>query len=178
MQNDNELIRGILSGSIEDQNQLYVKYRNTLNDYLTKKHQNLALESEDIVSDVLIKIFMNINDYDPQKYSFKTWCLGILKNHIIDIWRKKSVDLTYNDITHNSTLSCVNDVEKEILSEHFLSLCENASVTEIDHSYLELKYIYGYSYEDISAFTEITSTQLSNRVSYLKKKIKTKNPHH
>jgi len=179
MLNDNELIDGVVSGSLKHQKLLYNKYKKILINYIKRKHGNLVLESEDIVSDVLIKIFMNINKYDFKKHTFKTWCLGILKNHIIDEWRKNRIDLIYYETTNNNTLiSCTNDVEKEILSEYFLSLCKNASVTDIDHSFLELKYIHGFSYEEISAYTGISTTQLSNRVSYLKKKIKTKNPHY
>lgn len=178
MLHDDEIVAGVLSGSTKHQKDLYEKYKRVLINYIKKHHQNLIFESEDIVSDVLIKIFTNIEKFDAQKYVFKTWCLGILKNHIVDMWRKNKIDVTYYDTTYNVTLSCVNDIENEILNEYFMSLCENASVTKNDHSYLELKYIHGYSYEDISAYTGISATQLSNRISYLKKKIKIKNPHY
>ncbi len=45
--------------------------------------------AEDIVQEILIKIFQNLHRYNPH-YTLNTWIYGIARNHCLDFLRKES----------------------------------------------------------------------------------------
>ncbi len=54
-------------------------------------------DAPDIVSEIFIKVWKNINGFDPAKARFKTWLFTIARNTAIDFSRKKH-SLLFSDI--------------------------------------------------------------------------------
>ena len=57
-------------------------------------------DAPDLVQEVFIKIWRNLNRFDEQKASFKTWIFTIARNSITDFLRKKQ-SLLFSDLEKN-----------------------------------------------------------------------------
>jgi len=77
---------------------LYVRYNKELVDYLTGFIKNKFL-AEDLVQDSWIKVIKNINNIKNNR-TIKPWLLKIMKNTMIDYYRKncKEIDQELKDI--------------------------------------------------------------------------------
>jgi len=195
-QADINLIQSILKGNQGAQEVLYDKYKKIITDFLGKKY-SLYRDIEDDVSEILIKVFMNLETYDKTKSRFKSWVLSITKNHMIDKWRSNTV--CYVDGTGSYTTDCVTATcgssfvtssNTDALLTGTLSVnntadisFENCSsvnhittqISAVDYTLLDMKYVQGYNYDEIGNEFNLTSTTISNRVNYIKTKLKKNN---
>lgn len=170
---DEILIKKIMDGHIMSEYLLYNKYNEYLINYM-KERYNYQENIDDIVSEVLIKVFTKLKSYNNKKTNFKSWVINILKNHMIDIWRKKEPVVIYNTETYHDKIKNNSLGVEYILSEleGINELYSNVTLTKKDKDFFEMKYVYGFSYEDISCYSGISSTTICNRVNYIKRKIK------
>lgn len=178
---DIEIIQNILGGNEESECLLYNKYKKIIHDYLIKKYPEDHY-IDDHVSDILIKVFGSIHKYDHKKSKFKTWVITIVNNHMIDCYRSKFYvnDLsTINvDLTSDSVYGSLSDTSFATNTD-FNSFDNNNTITYIsnqlntdDFTILNMHYILGYSYNEIGSEFNITSSTVSNRVNYIKTKLK------
>jgi len=66
---------------------LIEKYEDKLTRYV-RRISGVSVESvEDIVQDVFLKVYINLNSYDPEK-QFSSWIYRIAHNETINFWRK------------------------------------------------------------------------------------------
>jgi len=203
--NDLELIDQIKSGSNKAEELLYTKYKQVITRYLRYKKYNI-FDLEDCVSEILIKIFTNLNKYDPSKSAFSTWVITIINNHAINkskvyansvqtisygtsgtiqlnctnsantcfITTNSNYDGTTASITTNSSaysyytsdLTTINAIDNSSTLTMISSM-----VNQKDFEMLKLKYVDGYSYDDLSVYYNDTKDRISNRVNYVKSKI-------
>lgn len=197
MQRDTVLIQNILEGNLEAEEILYEKYKKIITDFLGKKY-SLFNDVEDDVAEILIKVFMNISTYDVTKSKFKSWVFNIAKNHIIDKWRNNgTISLT------GSNTTCTISTEDALLnscittSTAMIGTCgtfttfnccagiefENCSsinhisnqLSPQDFTLLDMKYVQGYNYTEIGSEFNVSSSTISNRVNYIKTKLKKNN---
>jgi len=174
---DNELLNDIFNGGVASEEILYNKYKKILTAYIKNKYPTIY-DYEDIVSDVLIKVFLNLSNYKTKKGRFKSWVFTILKNHLIDVWKKNKIDLQYGDVYFEKNIT---DNDFTYWSETFYQdnmkvFCIETKINEGEFGLLELKYLHGYSYEDISCYYNSTPEILSNKVNHIKNKIKKTTP--
>jgi RNA polymerase sigma-70 factor (ECF subfamily) len=81
--------------------------------YITNKN-----DASDIVQETFIKVWKNINRFDYQKASFKTWIFAIARNTAIDFSRKKKI-LLFGDINNNNEENS-SSFEENIPDENIL----------------------------------------------------------
>lgn len=204
-----ELIKGVLDKNRVAEEKFYDKYKKIIEDYLKSKFPKIYNDDfDDCVSNILIKIFYNLDKYDPEKSSFKSWVLTITKHYMIDAWRCNVTvsNNVSNDNQINFTCSCKYESDENGLPEWtnniitspntftysndnntitLNSTCDFEicnSITHIsnqisssDFTLLNMKYIQGYEYCEIGKEFELTSSTVSNRVNYLKTKLKKNN---
>jgi len=194
---DQELIYEIINNNNQKaQNILYDKYKTYITNYLRKKYNNYY-DIEDDVSEILVKVFLNLNKYDKCKSSFNSWIFTIIKNHMIDKWR--SNDISYNLTTNNSgnyvsspslnikfnddnNSFATHDITMENIKLNYNKDFENSNIISYlksemsisDSMLLDMKYIYGYNYTEIGKEMNLSSSTVSNRVNYVKGKLKEK----
>ena len=87
--NDEERITLYKSGNEEVFRELINKYTSPLFNFtarLTDKNN-----ASDIVQETFIKVWKNINKFDINKASFKTWIFTVAKNTATDFLRKKRI---------------------------------------------------------------------------------------
>lgn len=126
---------------------------------------NNVEQAEELTSDIFVKIYKNLNEFDENKSKIGTWIMSITKNAIIDFFRtnKSSLNISMSDMvdddgnetfvyTDNSTPQ--KELEKkelgEIINSHILSL-ENENQQIVLDAFLNDQ----LSYEEISASMDI-----------------------
>lgn len=165
------LIKGILMHNKQMQNDFYLKYSDLVAKFLKVKYGNVV-DIEDVVSETLIKVFNNLNKYNPERGSVKTWIYNIAKNHLIDKLRREC-NKSYMNI-HDvdvSSLSVKIGNSNEFDSCDMLEYVSN-TIDNCDYTLLNMKYNLGYNYCEIGEEFNITSSTVSNKINYIKSKLK------
>lgn len=184
------LIQETMDGNQGAQKILYDKYRKIIKDYLHNKYRQYS-DIDDDVSEIIIKVFLNLSSYDETKAKFKSWVLFIARNHMVDKWRAGSITLTsFNSEVTTDTISCSNfNVDDNVSltlsnSEKYSSnntadfeACNSLSfissqLSASDYTMLNMKYLHGFNYSEIGAEFNLTSNTVSNKVNYIKTKLK------
>lgn len=188
-----------MEGSQEAQEILYEKYKKIITDYIGSKY-SLYYDIEDDVSEIMIKIIMGIESYDSKKSRFKSWAISIAKNHMIDKWRSNAGNpITLASGSSSVTLNCTTTSDSLYITSDstnfhdtyntFTSCCgagiefENCSsinhisnqLSAQDFTLLDMKYVQGYDYTEIGNEFNVSSSTISNRVNYIKSKLKKNN---
>lgn len=176
MLNDNyidiELIKNLLLGDKNSENLFYEKYSKFVKLFIISKYSDYH-DIDDDVSEIMIKVFLKLNQYDESKSKFSTWVCALTKNHIIDKWRRNGINYisNSNNIQYNSISSYSPDAfETTNMVDHLFT-----QVTSTDYDFLNMKYVEGYNYEEIGKRFNVTSSTVSNRVNYIKTKLKKNN---
>lgn len=132
---------------------------------------------EECVNDILFSIWENIDKYDCQKNSFKNWIGAISKYKAID-YKRKAV----NEIVHNNTGFESSDINKKSLNNHIDEKYYESLKEEVEQllDFLNPKdkkimvdyYLKGYKLEEISEMTGLKTSNLHNKLSRIRKKLR------
>ncbi|MEA3295799.1 MAG: sigma-70 family RNA polymerase sigma factor [Patescibacteria group bacterium] len=71
-------------------NKIYVDHYNNIFSFIKMKTNNIEV-AEEIVQDVFVKVFENLDLYDPNKSKLNTWLYTISNNSITDFYRKNAI---------------------------------------------------------------------------------------
>lgn len=137
--------------------------------YINSKVKN-KYDAEDILQDVFIKIYKNIDKLNEQT-NLRSWIFKITKNTIIDYYRKKkdiSVDINIleNDLEKNNNSDNMNEE---------ISRCLEIMILELPNKYqeiIELHDIKGMKHKEISEKLDITISCSKMRMQRAKTKLK------
>ncbi len=129
-------------------------------------YRNNTSSVEECTNDVFMKIWDNIDCFDIEKGTFKTWIMTISKFKAIDYKRKLAKDSDYGDID-NLPLSSEENIENAII----LKERRNEILTAISKMKEPDKYIFMKRYflnEDIDKIAKslsLTKAAVDNRLS-------------
>ena len=113
---DEEIIVLYKNGNQEAFKNLINKYTSSLYNFSARMvNKN---DASDIVQEIFIKVWKNINRFDEQKASFKTWIFAIARNTITDFLRKKR-NVLFSEIEKNNNEEN-NSFEENIPDEEIL----------------------------------------------------------
>jgi RNA polymerase sigma-70 factor (ECF subfamily) len=113
---DEEIIFLYKNGKPEAFKVLINRYTSPLYNFtarLTNKN-----DASDIVQEIFIKVWKNIQRFNPLKASFKTWIFTIARNTTIDFLRKKK-SLSFSDMEKNNDENA-NSFSENIPDENLL----------------------------------------------------------
>ncbi len=160
---DEEIINLYKGGNKEVFKELIDKYTSPLYNFtvrLTDKEN-----APDIIQDVFIKIWKNINSFDIEKSSFKTWLFTIAQNTIVDFWRKsKDVEgkkkiLSFSDLEdkNNDYVFSENIQDESLLPDEALQKLQdkellNKLIDKLPESYKTVLILH---YQEDITFLEI-----------------------
>lgn len=112
--------------------------------------------AQDIVQDVFLKVYINLNGFDPN-LKFSSWLYRIAHNETINHWRRNK-KRTANDVSWDNNEALKNIIRDEYDAEQAVyqkitneQLLE--SIKRIDEKYrivLVLNYLEGKSYQEIA----------------------------
>lgn len=89
-QSDHDLVRLAQKGSEKAYRELLDRYQRPVFSIIYRMVRDRE-RSEDLAQDTFVKVFNNIDRYDPQ-YKFSSWIFKIANNLAIDSLRKKELD--------------------------------------------------------------------------------------
>jgi len=164
---------------------LIQRYQDKLRRYILRIAGGVQNDADDILQDVFIKVYKNLNDYDP-KLKFSSWIYRITHNETISFLRK----INRKPTTYNFEIDAVKvkTIEEDLTLDQKL---DNAKVKEnllkiinnLDKKHQEvvmLRYVEDKDYQEISDILKkpqgTVATLLRQAKFQLKEEI-TKNKH-
>lgn len=169
----------IVKKCVSDSNFLAIlinRYEQKLDLYVRRKSNTTRDDRKDILQNVFIKVYKNINDFD-QGLKFSSWIYRIAHNEMIDWYRKEKTHpvLHFEDdeTIVNKIISDV-DVQKESIKKELRSHIEKVlqTLTPEYQEVVQLRFFEEKSYEEISDILQIPPGTVAIRINRVKKKLK------
>ncbi len=133
---------------------LMKRYEAKLLNYILKISNISREDGEDILQEVFIKAYQNLNDFDLN-YKFSNWIYSIAHNITISAFRKKKVrpqTVSWEDKDLNNLLESTLELEdtslQKLTYKHVLEKINQLPVKYKD--VLILKFVEGKDYQEIS----------------------------
>jgi len=177
---ENKTDEEIVALSLADQEyflHIIKRYKLKLYRYVLRISNIDPEEAEDILQEVFMKVYQNLNDFDDS-LKFSSWIYRITHNQVISNFRKitarpqkASVDLD-DDIVKNiaSELNLVQDLDAKILQASISKVLE-----KMDAKYREvliLKFLEEKSYNEISDIIKKPTGTVGSMMNRAKKEFK------
>lgn len=130
---------------------------------------------------------MNLKSFDASKSKFRSWVFSIAKNYMIDKWRcgSNTINCCQISLSNNNNFITSTNTNADNLIYYTTSNFKfenNDSINYIstqlspqDFTLLDMKYMQGYIYCEIGKEFNVTSSTISNRINYIKTKLKNNN---
>ncbi len=159
---------------------LMKRYEAKLLNYILKISNISREDGEDILQEVFIKAYQNLNDFDLN-YKFSNWIYSIARNATISAFRKKKVrpqTVSWEDKDLNNILESTLDVENTSLQKltykQILKIINRLPLKYKD--VLILKFMEGKDYREISDILHkpmgTIATLINRAKKYLKQELK------
>jgi len=151
----------------EEIEELYLKYRNNIYNYIYQLSHNKSA-SEELTQDTFLKVFKYFNGYDGRS-SVKTWLYKIARNTFLDYVRKSHINKEETTLEYDiaDTLDDYNTSDEKIVINKILS-----SLTETEKTLILLKDFHGFSYSEISSINGLNTGQVKTGIYRARKKFK------
>ena len=163
---------------------LMKRYEGKLLNYILRISNVSYQEGEDILQEIFIKIYRNLNDFND-KYKFSTWVYRIARNETISHYRKnnaKDKDLAI-DVEDDvfERIAADLDIEKDIRNKE-MRIVINKALGRINKKYREvitLRFLEDKDYKEISYIlkkpTGTIATWLNRAKEELRKELNREN---
>lgn len=113
-----------------DKEMLYTAYHRKVKKYVSSRIAN-ASDVEDLVSQVFLKVYKNLERFDNSKASVSTWIYTITRNVVIDFFRTQNNSFQLNmQIPSNDTVD--DGLLREELLDELASALETLEKRERD----------------------------------------------
>lgn len=148
---------------------IYNETKLIIRKYLNKNHPN---SSDDDISEIVFKILKKYNTYNEEKGSYSNWVISIARNYMIDLHRK-NININHQYIYSDSMVESIGIYDEATLPYETELMFGNmsSSINEDIINMIKMKYD-GYNYKEIGERFNITSSTVSNKINYIKHKIK------
>ncbi len=155
---------------------LMKRYEAKLLNYILKISNISKEDGEDILQEVFIKAYQNLNDFDLN-YKFSNWIYSIAHNATISAFRKKKVrpqTVSWEDKDLNNILESTLDVENTSLQKltykQILKIINQLPLKYKD--VLILKFMEGKDYREISDILHKPMGTIATLINRAKKSLK------
>lgn len=168
---NNILIKKCQNGCKESFNELIKFYYPFVLKFLLKLTSNKDI-AEDLVQETFIKIINNIDKFNINgKASFNTYLITIAKNTYIDYLRKIHKELQEIDI---ESIPDKNNFENNYFkTENYNLILEKIeNLPLVQKEAIKLKYLEGYTLEEIARIQNVESKTIKSRLFEGRKKLK------
>lgn len=151
------------------------------NDVWAKYHKKLLYfigtmiyeKPEDILQDVMIKVYENLEKYNPL-YSFNTWIYSIARNHCFNYIAKKRIQTIRIAGDDEAFLTDFENPEKELDKKESDNLLEQV-LDKLSPEYKQMVFLHFYedlNYNQIADMFNIPVGTVKSRFSKIKKELK------
>ncbi|MCC6817214.1 MAG: sigma-70 family RNA polymerase sigma factor [Saprospiraceae bacterium] len=168
---EHELIQGLKSADEKTYSILYDRYANNLYGVINKL-VNSESESENLLQDCFVKIWRNIESYDPSKGRLYTWMITIARNLALD-YKRSQYFISKKMIQNEDSLVNISAETKSITKLDYLGL--EKILINLDHNLkqmIDLQYYYGYSQQEIAEEFKIPLGTVKSRTRIALQKLR------
>ncbi|MFA7141842.1 MAG: sigma-70 family RNA polymerase sigma factor [Candidatus Paceibacterota bacterium] len=168
--------------ALEDQKYFIIlvkRYQEKLYRYISRISNFNEQEKEDILQDVFVKVYVNLNSFNPN-LKFSSWVYRITRNEVINNFRKfqrrpqiARIDPEDDFMTR---IRCGLDLEREIDNKLDIDYLKEI-LNEINDKYKEvliLKFLEEKDYREISDILKIPMGTVATYISRGKKELRQK----
>ena len=155
---------------------LMKRYEIKLLNYILKISNISREDAEDILQEVFVKAYQNLNDFDLN-FKFSNWIYSIAHNTTISVFRKKNVrpqTVSWEDKDLDNILKSTLDVEDASLQKqtykHILKIINQLPLKFKD--VLILKFMEGKDYREISDILHKPMGTIATLINRAKKSLK------
>ena len=133
-------------------NEIFLEYHKKVVGYICHKTGDPYL-AEDLTSEVFIKVYDKLEDFDDQKASLSTWIFTIARNRLTDYFRTRRV---FSEVPE--TLEDTSSVEDSILNVEALDELAKAleMLDERARKIIILRYYSGKTLKDIAEEMDVS----------------------
>ncbi len=154
---------------------VYEQYFSVIYNYVYYKLLNRE-NSEDIVSQVFLKVLKNLHLFDPEKASMKTWLFRITDHALIDFYRKQKPAGSFDDEESGLENILSVDFEEEynrILNPKRRMLLEALrTLPERDRTFIYYKYFLNITNREIAQRLQMNENTVSAVMARARNKLK------
>lgn len=179
---DKEIVKFISSWDMDAFYCVVNNYEKKLLKYILRI-TNIELEdAENLLQEVFIKIYKNINDYNTN-FSFSSWIYRITHNTTIDFHRKNknkiNISLETDDSEYKNLIEIIDsgiNIEKNIKNKELITKIID-TLNLIDNKYrdiLILKFLEWKNYDEISDILKIPLWTVATLINRWKKQFRKK----
>jgi len=179
---DTDIVALISSGDIDAYYCVVEKYEQKLMKYILRITSVDREDAENILQEVFIKAYRNINSYNP-KYSFSSWIYRIAHNHALDFYRKyknkQKVSLDWDDEEYWGLLNMFDsweNIEANMVSKELIWKIKAILLT-LDIKYKEvliLKFLEEKNYDEVSDILKVPTWTVATLINRGKKQFRVK----
>jgi len=155
---------------------LMKRYEAKLLNYVLKISNISREDAEDILQEVFVKAYQNLNDFDLN-FKFSNWIYSIAHNTTISAFRKKKVrpqTVSWEDKDLDNILKSILDVEdtslQKLTYKHILKKINQLPLKYKD--VLILKFVEGKDYREISDILHKPMGTIATLINRAKKSLK------
>lgn len=120
--------------------------------------------AEEVLQQVLLKVWHNASAFDSHKGSLFTWLVSISRNAAIDKTRTKDFRLTQES---ERSVELVNITEKESSDDQFEKMYVKQllnQLPEIQRNLISMSYFQGYSHKEIAEILDMPLGTVKTRI--------------
>lgn len=165
-QNDQVLIQTFVAGNTKSFDTLYRRHK----DKVYARCLNFAgntTDADDIFQSVWVKVYFHLSSFQYRS-QFSTWLFRIVSNESINFLKSKRYMFKLNDETFTTN-------KDEFIDQTMIKLDVTKAINTLSKEYkamLLLKYVHGYTYEEIAVMTGLSPSAVKMRIKRSKEKIK------
>ena len=154
-------------------NEIYQKYNSEITAYISyrlfNKSKCVKFDADELTNDVFLKVHRNINRFDVNKSSLRTWLYNITNNAIID-WQRMyikkqmlsadSFEHGYLETPENSNK--LNLIDKTLINESIFNF-----INDLNKSYKDIAYQYFMMNKSINEISEELNLPIGTVKNYI-----------
>ena len=155
---------------------VWEQYHPRLAVFVSNMVQRENLDWEDLVQDIMLKVYKNIHRYDPA-YSFTTWFYSIARNHCIDALNKAKTNArTINALKVESKVSGPSDDDperaffKQTLGRRVQTFIDD--LDPLNRKIVFLRFYEALKYREIAAIVGLPDGTVKYRVHLVRQELK------
>lgn len=152
---DAQLVTLALDGDKEAFETLFSRYHDGIYNLCLQRTGGNADDASDLMQDTFVKVYLGLDKYDD-RYTFGQWIYTIARNTFIDYVRRRKDDLSIDQLgrgsLHATPATTDASPEERIIDEQRKVQIERnmARLPEKYRQLVEMRFIKGYSYEEIA----------------------------
>jgi len=156
--------------------EVYNTYFSMIYNYIFYKLLHKA-NTEDVVSQIFMKVCRHLDRFDPEKASLKTWIFRIANNTLTDFYRRQRPTVSYS---HDETglenvlhIHFDDQYEQECEPTRRIVLDALRQLSERDRTFVYMKYFLNITNREIARRMDMNESTVSAVLARARKKLKT-----